>query len=382
VSTSEQIAVESPRARAAAGPVGPPPAWNTAGGDPRRTGFSSTAVVPPLTQAWQFNGSGWIESGIVVSGHTAVFADRGGRVFAIDVRDGAMLWDYEMEGTPATPTVMNDRVYAATGGGAACLNLSSGKEIWRSRFGAKANAIGDGAIGSILYAKERLFICARRLVILNAEDGRMAGNMNAEFEPGPHTGACCIGDSVFLPTRKEIRRLNLSTGTVDGSLQLENPVTSGPIVAGNLLMFGTSRSAIEAYDPQTLVPAWVFQVESPVLYQGAGAAVTSRPAFSKGRMFFGGPDGQVYGIKTKTGRRVWKYNTRDQLESPPIVSGRVVYCLCSRGEFVALSSQDGTRLWRFETDRHISHATGAPAVAPDRVLIGWDNLYAFKPSQL
>jgi outer membrane protein assembly factor BamB len=381
VSTAERPTEQPPRAGATA-PPGPGPSWNTAGGDPRRTGYSSTAVAPPLTLAWQFNGSGWLETGIVVSGNTAVFADRSAKLFAIDVRDGAKLWDCELEGTPATPTVTADRVYAATGGGAVCLDLTTGREVWRSRFGAKSTALGSGPIGTVLLARDRLFICAERLIILNAEDGRMSGNMNAHFEAGLHTGACSIGDFVFLPTNKEVRRLNLSTGTVDGSLQLENPVTAGPIIAGNLLMFGTTRSAIEAYNPQTLVPAWVFQVESPVLYQGAGAAVTSRPAFSKGRMYFGGPDGQVYAVKTKTGRRVWKYNTRDQLESPPIISGRVVYAFCSKGEFTALSAQDGTRLWRYETDRHIAHATCGPAVARDRILIGWDNLYAFKPSQL
>ena len=106
--------------------------WATAGGDSCRTGVSSNIIAPPLALAWSFGDCGWIEGGIAVSRSTAVFGDREGRIHAVDCQAGRRLWDYSLGGIVAgTPTIDGDRIFVGRATSAVCLELATGKELWK-----------------------------------------------------------------------------------------------------------------------------------------------------------------------------------------------------------------------------------------------------------
>jgi outer membrane protein assembly factor BamB len=358
-----------------------PPSWVTAGGSRSRTGYHPTTVAPPLALAWRFEGSGWIEGSIVTSGSTAVFADRSGKLFAVDVQDQRLLWTYEQSGfVPGAPSISHGRVFAGSSAVVVCLDLATGEVAWSSRL-RQTTKTGSPGMGGSLCAKGRVFICEDRLAVLHESDGRVAGETFTGFEARRHTGACCSGDYVFIPCNHEIRRLRLSTGTVDGSVAVEGQVTAGPAVGGDLLLYGTSRSLLHAVNAHTFIPAWTFQAEGKPIYHEAGGEVETRPAYARGRVIFGGPDGSVYALSARTGERLWRRRTRDRLESAPLVTGDVIYILAAEGKFLALSMKDGAELWSHNAGRHLSPASAAPALAENRILIGWDNLYVFEPAQ-
>lgn len=351
--------------------------WATSGGDSFRRGFFAGEVALPLSLEWTFAGCGWIAGGIVVSGSTAVFGDRSGKLFAVDVGDGRKLWEYELRGlTVGTPTIQDDRVFAGSSALAVCVDLATGVEVWKSRTRGSGEA---AAAGCALCAGGRVFFCDERLAIFNAEDGRPSGGMFAGFEAYPHTGACSRKEFVYIPTQNEIRRLSLETGTVTGSVTLEKKLTAGPMLTGELLIYGTSQSRVEAVDLKTLARVWVFEVEDRLVHQ-AETSVVSRPAFAQGRVFFGGPDGNIYALHASTGERIWRYRTGARLESPPLVVGDVVYVLAAKGVFLALSATEGHVLWKHNADRYLSPASCTPAPDGQRVLVGWDKLYAFGPA--
>jgi len=355
--------------------------WSASGGNARRTGFCATPLRAPLAPAWTFGGCGRITNGIAASGSTAVFADRTGKLFGVDVRDGRPLWDYALRGLCAgTPAILGDRVFAGSSALTVCVDLRTGEEVWASRTRKPEPTDDAGDRGACtLCAGERVFVCDERLAIFHTGDGRVAGNTHAGFEPRRHTGACSYKDFVYLPTRGEIRRLSLSTGTVDGIVSVEGEVTAGPIVAGGLLVFGTNRSTLEAVKLGTLARAWVFEAEAKLLHEGSGRDVEARPAFAQNRVFFGAPDGCVYALKSSDGTRIWRHRTHDRLQSPPVVCGDTVYVLASKGEFCALSAADGRVLWSHNVGKRILSASCAPAVIGNRILVGWDKLYAFEP---
>ena len=360
---------------------GAPASWETAGGRRSRLGSHPDTVAPPLSLVWRFEGSGWIDDSIVTSGSTAVFADRSGRVLAVDVYSRRLLWKYEQTGfVTGAPCISNGRVIAGSSVAVVCLDLATGERVWSSRLRQAKEADESPGVGSILCAKGRVFVCDSRLAVLHEEDGRVAGDTFTGFEARHHTGPCCSGDHVFIPCQHEIRRLRLSTGAVDGQVDLTVDLTTGPVVGGELLLYGTARSMLHAVTAKGLIPAWTFQPEGKPVYHEASGAMESRPAYAKGRVFLGAPDGCVYALSAKTGERIWKRRTRDRLESPPLVAGSVVYVLAANGKFLALSAEDGTELWNHDAGRHLSPASGAPALAGDRVLIGWDDLYVFEPT--
>ncbi len=351
--------------------------WATSGGDSFRRGFLAAGVVPPLLLQWTFEGCGWVSGGIVVSGSTAVFGDRSGKLYAVDARDGRKLWEYELRGLAVgTPAIEGDRVFAGSSALAVCVDLATGAEVWKSR----TRGSGEVALaGCALCAGGRVFFCDERLAIFNAEDGRPSGGMFAGFEAYSHTGACSRKEFVYILTQHEIRCLSLETGTVTGSVALEKKLTAGPVLTGELLLYGTSQSRIEAVDLKTLARAWVFEMEDRLVH-AAETDVVSRPAFAQGRVFFGGPDGNIYALHSSTGERIWKYRTGARLESPPLVIGDVVYVLAAKGVFLGLSAAEGRVLWKHNAGRYLSPASCAPAPGGGHVLVGWDKLYAFGPA--
>jgi eukaryotic-like serine/threonine-protein kinase len=360
---------------------GAPASWETAGGRRSRLGSHPDTIAPPLSLAWRFDGAGWIDDSIVTSGNTAVFADRSGRVSAVDVQDQRVMWQYEQTGfVTGAPCISNGRVIAGSSVSVVCLDLVTGEQVWSSRLRQAKDADEAPGVGAILCAKGRVFVCDSRLAVLHEEDGRVAGTTFTGFEARHHTGACCSGDSVFIPCEHEIRRLRLSTGAVDGQVDLAESLTVGPVVGGELLLYGTVRSTLHAVTAKGLIPAWSFQPEGKPVYHEASGAMESRPAYAKGRIFLGAPDGCVYALNAKTGEKIWRRRTRDGLESPPMVAGDIVYVLAANGKFLALSAEDGTELWNHDAGRHLSPASGAPALAGSRVLIGWDDLYVFEPA--
>lgn len=358
-------------------------AWAVSGGTSRRAGYCSTEIKPPLSLAWTFDQCGWITGGIVAAGSTAVFGDRAGKLFAVDVRDGRMLWEYELRGlSVGTPAILGNHVFVGSSALAVCVDLATGREVWTSRTRRMKESGSDASEGGCaLSISHRVFLCDERLAILDASDGRVGGGMQADFEPRCHTGACSHKEFVYLPTRREIRRLSLSTGTVDGTVSVEEKVTAGPVVGGGLLLYGTSRSTLEAVDLRTLGHAWTFLAEGRIIHEGTGRDVESRPVVSRNRVFFGGPDGCLYALKVSDGTKLWKYGTRDRLEGPPLACGEIVYILAARGEFCALSAADGKVLWKHDAGRRILRASCAPAVAGKHILVGWDKLYAFEPAE-
>jgi outer membrane protein assembly factor BamB len=68
------------------------------------------------------------------------------------------------------------------------------------------------------------------------------------------------------------------------------------------------------------------------------------------------------------------------IDSPGIVAGDVYYVLAEQGNLLALDCAGGRVLWRFRPDVHVASfdATSAPAIANGMILVGWDEVRAFR----
>ena len=346
--------------------------WVTAGGDERRGGSARQEIKPPLSPAWVLELDWWVCSGIVVAGFTAIFGDRGGRLIAVDWRTGRPLWERSLGGyLLGTPAVMGDRIYLGSAEVAFCLDVASGRDIWR-RGGAGAGR-AYGLVGCPLVTGGTVFFCHEGVVALDAETGEMITTVSAMFDGFPHAGACANDTHIFVPTPGRIQRLSRSSGRLEEqSIRAEGKVVAGPVVTDDLLIYGNNRSTVFGVSLSNLEYRWEFRLG------GDPTFMTSRPAVANGRVFFGAPDGRVYALDAHTGGVVWATPFHDEVESPPLLSGDTVYVLASDG-FHALSAVDGRPSWRFDAASAGGGKISAPAVAGNRILVGADRLQAFKP---
>jgi outer membrane protein assembly factor BamB len=162
---------------------------------------------------------------------------------------------------------------------------------------------------------------------------------------------------------------------MEGPLGTQGKVISGPVVAGELLLHGSNHATLEAILLRTGDPAWSFQTEGESLRLDW---VQCRPASSMGRVYFGGPDGIVYALDAKTGKKIWSKSLGGDVETPPVVSGKIIYVSSPDHPLCALSAVDGQVLWTLNQGALGSSMNCSLAPWHGGLLAGGHALYGLK----
>jgi hypothetical protein len=81
-------------------------------------------------------------------------------------------------------------------------------------------------------------------------------------------------------------------------VKLTPPLSTTTTAAGLTFVSEVDKHTLHAFDAATGKPAWHFI---------AGGRIDSPPTYWKGRVFFGGKDGQVYCVRATDGALVWKF---------------------------------------------------------------------------
>lgn len=124
---------------------------------------------------------------------------------------------------------------------------------------------------------------------------------------------------------------------------------------GNQQLTGVSQSNV----PTTLKPLWTWE---------AGESIESSAAIVGGTVFIGSQKGELTALSLENGSVYWKFDTGNPIgESSPAFANGVVYIGDLGGWLNALNASDGKKLWAFKTNGEIK---SSPVVFGDRVLIG------------
>jgi eukaryotic-like serine/threonine-protein kinase len=173
-------------------------------------------------------------------------------------------------------------------------------------------------------------------------------------------------------------------------------ITTPPLPAGDLLIYGTQNGGLIALNRANRTLAWRFQAGAAIaaapvrtlyaldLASGAfrwafatGDAITAAPAVANNLVYVGSEDRTLYALDARSGHERWRYTTGDAIAATPAVAAGVVYLGSDDGALYALDGASGTARWAFATDGAI---TSAPIVADGIVYIGSHDgvLYALK----
>ena len=93
-------------------------------------------------------------------------------------------------------------------------------------------------------------------------------------------------------------------------------------------------------------------------------------------MVFGGRNKCVQCLNRTDGQLLWKFATRGQVDSSPVICGDRVVAGSEDGRLYVLWLADGTLAWSYDLGKPI---TASPAVAGEWIVIGCEdgNVYAF-----
>ena len=180
-----------------------------------------------------------------------------------------------------------------------------------------------------------------------------------------------VGNSVLAAsTRGDLVRLSAANGKALWRLDTKAPLSGGVGVGENMVLVGTSKGSVLAYDLEGK-PLWQSRVSSEVLSapQAAGEFVVVRSG-----------DSRIYGLDSRDGSRRWEYQTTPPpltLRANPgviIVEGFVIAGMPA-GKLIVLNIANGGLVWETvvaapkgdnELER-ITDIAGPPLVEAGRV---------------
>ena len=179
------------------------------------------------------------------------------------------------------------------------------------------------------------------------------------------------GDSVFAAGNSgDLLRIDSATGKTLWRIDVKAPLSGGVGVGENMVLVGTSKGAVLAYDLDGK-PLWQSEVSSEVLSapQAAGEFVVVRSG-----------DSRIFGLDARDGSRRWEYQTTPPpltLRANPgvIIVDSFVIAGMPAGKLVVLNIANGGLVWETvvaapngdnELER-ITDIAGPPLVEPGRV---------------
>ena len=180
-----------------------------------------------------------------------------------------------------------------------------------------------------------------------------------------------VGNSVLAAsTRGDLVRLSAANGKTLWRLDTRAPLSGGVGVGENMVLVGTSKGSVLAYDLEGK-PLWQSRVSSEVLSapQAAGEFVVVRSG-----------DSRIYGLDARDGSRRWEYQTTPPpltLRANPgviILEGFVIAGMPA-GKLIVLNIANGGLVWETvvaapkgdnELER-ITDIAGPPLVEAGRV---------------
>jgi polyvinyl alcohol dehydrogenase (cytochrome) len=374
---------------------------------------------------WIFEPQANVRAAITITpGKVALFADQLSNVYAVDARNGELLWkthldDHRSARVTGSPQLWKDRLYVpissaedgpslnpkyecCTGrGGVVALDAKTGKILWHTYSIAETpqptrkNAVGTqmwGPSGASIWSAPTIDAKRNRLYV---------GTGDNHSEPETNTSDAILamdldtGKIVWSKQLTEHDKFNIACVAVDQT-NCPKPagpdldVGSSPMIVGNLLIVGQKAAVVHALDLdrdgeikwQTRIGRggalggiqWGMATDGENVYAAlsdvefkAGTGV-----FGSGTRFEADPKvgGGLFALRIKTGEKVWAApapDCGDRKNCSPAQSAAItaipgaVFSGSVDGHIRAYSAKDGRVIWDFDTAREFTTVNGVAA---------------------
>lgn len=343
------------------GPASQERAWPAYLGSSRRAALHADAPGANPQPVWRTRLGRGINGAPALGEDVIAVSQTDKQVALLDRATGDVIWRRRLDlGLGAGPLLADDRLFVAEQSASDAriyaLRLTNGRTLWSRQAGdVQAPLASDG---QALYAATTGGTVTR----LRASDGvvewrtRLPSGVRAA--PVPVRGGLAvatIGDTLYLldAERGRILRRRVTQGAALGA----------PAVADSVLVIGTSRGVVEAFDTETLEPRWSVSLDEPVTgavaaFGGAFHVLTARgllvalparggsgrqirislvaragPAPAAAGVYVAGVNGEV-ALVDSTGTRRWTTRVGGPVAEPPLVDSHTLIVVTSNGEIV------------------------------------------------
>ncbi len=337
-----------------------------------------------------------------VVGDAVIVADTAGVIRSVNPRDGSIRWTREL-GAPVFGRVAaagSHLLVAADSGELFCLDVSTGRDVWRTRIGpAETKHVIPTHFGDMEwdFAGPDPVILDGVVYVAGSDHALRAldaatGALRWQFQAGERIrgGVCVAGGQIVFGSRDNfVYSVNQRDGQLHWKFDTGSPVNTAPVFASGRIVIGTrDRSRLFALDAETGRPVW------SVYYWLSW--VESTPALVDGTLYIGASDGaRIRAIDASAGRVLWATKVWGWTWGTPLVVGDTIYYgtagapeyfVTQRASLGAIDRNTGALKWRrplsSPPDRYVHGVAASLAICKDRIIVagvdGWVAAYPLR----
>jgi len=346
--------------------------WPIFRGDQNLSGVAAVQLPDNMNLLWSFTTGAAIISSPVIGYGNVYVGSTDGKVYAIGLRNGKKIWEFDTDDDiEASPLLLDHTLYIGNlNGNFFSLDAQTGRIGWTYKIS-----------GDIMGSANWVAVpgSAKKLVLVGSYDTKMycfesdTGNLQWTYETDYYINGAPATDGRYIVFGGCDEQLHI-VSAIDGIKKGE--VWAGSYIAGSAALvdnrayvghYGCKLVCIDIADQKII---WEYEDKE------SGSEFFSSPAVGKDRIIIGSRDNFLHCVDRETGRQIWKFQTRDEVDgSPVIVNDKVVFG-SSDGRIYMVTIGDGKEVWSYEIGASIM---GSPAVIDGMIVIGAEDgrVYAF-----
>lgn len=289
----------------------------------------------------------------------AVIGDLDGRLIALDLKDGKLLWEQDLGelGFTAAAAYQDGKIFIGDFDGFFhCLDLD-GKPVW------KYEAEGE-ILGSANFYKNLVLFGAQdgNLYAVDRENGKLVWKYQADDQIQCSTTV--VDNRAFLAgCDGKLHIVDLDTGKDVAKVDIESPTGTTPAALGDRVYFGTQQGTFLAVNWKEAKIDW--HREDPL----GGTTIVASAAVSDQQVVYPVRNRQVISLEPGSGKERWVTQLESKVEASPVIVGDRVLLAATDGRLFLLDQKNGETVWQTQLNGSI---IGSPAVAFERLVVATD----------
>ncbi len=267
---------------------------------------------------WDFKTEGSVKNTFCYSDGKILTTDVFGISYALDAETGKLIWKKELGqqtlGSFNTGSVVENGIfYTGFGNYLQAVEVETGKTIWINEEWQG----GEGATPTMIVA-DNVLIAASNWRALYAHDiktGKLLWKKSDNGYSSRSSSATFLNDTLYVASKDGIGLMNVHSGEMYKYFKSPHSllVTTKPLIANNLIIMGTAKNGLAAFNRATGEEMWKVQTGKSLVYSSPyskpeSATVESAPVLFNDKIIFGASDGFLYVVNLNDGAIIQKIN--------------------------------------------------------------------------
>ena len=340
--------------------------WASFRATPDQRGVSGSTLSAEPKLKWEFaSADGWVTAAAVV-GDFVYAPALAGNLHCLDLKTGKEIWKYRSiedpdpkkfaPGFKAAPLVTASMIYLGDEDGVLhAVDRDTGRKVWTFASDAEiAGCVAQFEDKLLLASHDSFLYC---LKLDGAQEWSFQTNDRVNCSPA-------IAESfTFLAGCDEhLRVIDLRTGKEFRDMPLESILVASPAVVGDLLYVGTHSGEIVCVDWRKGEFVWRYAGSRQMPFHAS-------PVVTDDLVIVGGHDKIVHAVDRKTGAGKWTLTTRARIECSAAVVDRRLFVGSGDGNLYGVDLDSGKEVWKYNGGRPVN---GGIAIGERHLVAGED----------